>query len=158
MKKNYFIIIGLLISIVTFSQDLEVKSGEIKIPLNRKILISAENINGQLTDFKLLNQDKVDKPIDLMKTLDNIEKTECTSNEIEFKFCYADFMGSKIIVLTTIHHFKNSITFKAKIKLKGSDNYNKTSIVEKFPNVLSIEQWQDEIESIILYDFEIKKK
>jgi len=41
-----------------------------------------------------------------MKTLDKIDKKDIISNEIEFKFCHADFLGSKIVVLTTLHHFK----------------------------------------------------
>ena len=91
----------------------------------------------------------------MMDALDSEEKKDVVSNEIEFKFCYADFMGSKLVVLTTVHHLESSMIFKAKIKINGSENYIETSIVTIHPNVLSIEQWQDEIDSIILYDFAI---
>ena len=161
MKKHTILILGILLLSTGFfvqKSKLKVDNNEITIPLNIELKISVEEKNGKLNDFKLLNQAKVKKPIDMMKALDNVEKKDIVSNEIELKFCYADFMGSKIVVLTTVHHLEKPITFKANIKIKGKSEYIETSVVDKYPNVFSIEQWQDEIETIVLYDFEIVKE
>lgn len=161
MKKQFILISGiLLMSIGIFAQSskLKVEKDEITIPLKLELKISVEVNDGKLNNFKILNQAKVKKSIDMMKALDNVEKKNIVSNEIELKFCYADFMGSKLVVLTTVHHLENSMTFKAKIKIKGRKDYVETSIETKHPNVFSIEQWQDEIESIVLYEFEIIKE
>lgn len=57
-------------------------------------------------------------PMAMMKALDNVEKKDMVSNEIEVKFCYADVMGSKIVVLATVHHLEKPIPFKGKHKKK----------------------------------------
>lgn len=160
MKKQTILILGILLtSTGVFAQKLKLKvdNDKITIPLNLELRISVEEKEGKLVDFKLLNQAKVNKPIDMMKALENVEKKDIVSNEIELKFCYADFMGSKLVVLQTVHHLEKAIAFKAKIKIKGRTEYIETSIVDIYPNVFSVEQWQDEIENIILYDFEIVK-
>ncbi|MEN8122025.1 MAG: hypothetical protein ABFS35_16870 [Bacteroidota bacterium] len=157
MKRQLILLAGILMSITIFAQDskLKVSPDEIKIPINTQIFISTKLNGSKIGDFKLLDQSKIKKPIDMMEAFDKIEKKDIVSNEMEFKFCHADFMGSKIVVLTTVHHLLKSMTFKAKIKIKGRNKHIETSIVTKHPNVFSIEQWQDDIESIILYDFEI---
>ncbi len=160
MKKRIITIIGILIvNVVTIAQNPKLKIGynQITIPINTAFKISVEIKDGKLENFKLLNQTKVDKPADIINMFENVKKQDIISNEIEFSFCYGDFMGDKNIVLITINHLEKPITFKAKIKYKGTQKYKETSILDKYPNVLSIEQWQDEIESIILYDFKIVK-
>jgi len=133
----------------------QVENSKITIPINTKLIISVENNNGTLNNFKLLEKEKVNKPIDMMSSFEDIEKEEVVSNEIELSFSYADWLDSKMIVLTTVQHLEQTIHFKAKIKLKDSNRYFETSIVDVYPNVISMEQWQDDIESIILYDFVI---
>jgi hypothetical protein len=66
----------------------------------------------------------------MMSVLQKTEK-KIISNEIEFKFSKADFMGSKLIILTTLQHFTKPIIFEAKIRLKGTEKYIETSIVPK---------------------------
>jgi hypothetical protein len=158
MKKQSILILAILLmntGIFAQKSKLNVENNEITIPLNIELKLRVEERDGKLENFQLINQSKVNKPIDMMNALDDLEKVEIISNEIDLKFCYADFLGSKIIVLTTIHHLEKPITFKAKIKIKGISEYIETSIVDIYPNVISIEQWQDEIESIFLYDFKI---
>ena len=157
MKKQFLLIVIVLLSFEFSPKNskLKVDNNQIVIPINKELKISVEINNGNLNNFKLISKSKVKKPIDMMKAFDNIEKEEIVSNEIEIKFCHADFMGSKMVVLKTVHHLEKPIIFKAKIKIKGRPDYIETSIVNKYPNVVSIEQWNDEIESIILFDFTI---
>ena len=140
------------------TQKLILKKNEITIPINTEFKISANMQGYQLSDFQLISQATIKTKLDMISMLEGIKKEEIISNEIEFKFAEADFMGSKIIVLTTVQHLKKPIIFKAKIKIKGKDDYFETSIVPKHPNVFSVEQWNDEIESIFLYDFKIKNE
>ena len=146
------------IGVLAQNSNVKLNNDEIIIPLNSEFKINVEINKDKLDNFKIINQSEVSEPIDMMKALENVEKKDTIANEINFKFCYADFMGSKLVVLTTVHHLENSIIFKAKIKIKGRTDYIETSIVDKHPNVYSIEQWQDEIETIILYDFQIIDK
>ena len=149
-----------MISIAIFAQKskLKIQNDSLELPINYKIKISAKIKDEKLYDFKLLKKQKVKRPTDMIKILDNEINKKIISKEIEFKFCYANFMGSRLVVLTTVHHLKNPIIYKAKIKIKGKKNYIETSIVTKYPNVFSVEQWQNEIESIILYDFKTIKE
>ncbi len=155
MKHIPYLFLALFFSIQICSQNLKINNNEITIPINTELKISVKNIDNKLSDFKLINESKIDKPIDMMDALKNIEKKEIISDEIEIKFSNAELMNSKLIILTTLHHLTTPITFKAKIKIKGDTNYRETSIVKKIPNVFSVEQWQDDIDSIFLYDFKI---
>lgn len=155
MKHSLYLFLTLFFSIKICSQNLKINNNEITIPINTELKISVKNIDNKLSDFKLINDSKIDKPINMMDALKNIDKKEIISDEIEIKFSNAELMNSKLIILTTLHHLTAPITFKAKIKIKGDRNYRETSIVKKIPNVFSVEQWQDDIDSIFLYDFKI---
>lgn len=157
MKKQLILIVGILLSIGVYAQKgkLQVYGDKITIPINVEIRIGVEIIEGQFENINLLHQANVKEPIDMMKTLSNIEKKDIVSDQMEFTFSQADFMGSKVIVLTTLHHLENPMTYKAKIKIKGRNDYMETTIKTKYPNVFSVEQWQDDIESIVIYDFRI---
>ena len=158
MKKRIITIIGILLlnaATTAQNQNLKIGNNQITIPINTTIKISVEIKDGKIENFKLLSQAKVEKPVDVINMFENVKKQNIISNKIEFTFSYADFMGDKNIVLVTTHHLEKPITFKAKIKYKGSPTYVETSIADTYPNVLSVEQWQNEIESIILYNFKI---
>jgi len=155
MKNYFYFFFAFFFSVQIFSQNLKISNGEITIPINTELKITVQKINNKLSDFKLINESKIEKPINMIDALANITKKDIVSDEIEFKFSNADLMGSKIIILTTVQHLKSPITFKAKIKIKGGTKYYETSIVKKIPNVFSVEQWRDDIESVFLYDFKI---
>ena len=57
-----------------------------------------------------------------------------------------------MVVLTTFHHFERSLSFKAGIRIRGTDEYLETSIVPKYTEVFSVEQWFDDFDSIVLFD------
>ena len=160
MKYTLTFLLTIVFCLQTFAQDQKIvlKKNEITIPLNTELKITVKVDNDLLTDFKLISQKSIITKIDLISILEGIEKKDIISNEIEFKFSEADFMGSGIIVLTTLQHLNKPIIFKAKIKIKGTAAYTETSIVPKHPNVFSIEQWRDDIEYIFLYDFKIQKE
>lgn len=155
MKHTFLILFTIFLSIKSFAQNekVEIKNEEITIPINTELKISAEEKSGKFSNFNLISESKIKEPINMMATFEKIEKKEIFSNEIDFKFSEADFMGSKLIILTTVQHFTKPIIFKAKIKVKGNNSYTETSIVPKGPNVFSVEQWRDEIQSIKLSSF-----
>jgi hypothetical protein len=134
---------------------MRIDFGEIEIPIGYKIQISAEHNDLKIENFKLLGKSIAEKTIDMIKALDEFERKDTITNEMEFEFCNADFAGSKMIILTTVHHQEKPMTFNAKIKIKGRKKYITTSIVTKYPHAISIEQWSENIESIILYDFKL---
>ena len=160
MKKSLLLLLSLLLSIQNFAQNQKaiIDNNKIIIPINTELKFNVKNNDGKLTDFELIDEAKIETPIDMMEVLKNAKRRDIISAEIDFKFSQADMMGSKIIVLTTLQHFTFPIIFKAKIRLKGKSDYIETSIVQVQPNVFSFEQWQNDIDSIILYDLKRVEK
>jgi len=137
---------------------LSVTPNEIEISIDHKITVSTKLNNTTINDLKLIKKVKIKKPLDALSHLENTKKKkEIISDKITFEFAHADFLGHPVIILTTLHHFEKAISFKAKIKIKDREDYIETSILTKHPNVISIEQWKDDIESIILYDFKLEE-
>ena len=158
MKAILALIIGFhCFSMVASAQEWrsEVGPDRISISLNTEIVVQ---VSEDLKDFKLLKESEVETALDVFGAMSTFERDEKYSEEIVFQFSEGDMLGSKITVLTTVHHLKRPITFKAKIKYRGSKKFVETSIVEKVQHAFSIEQWQDEIEQIILFDFQYLKE
>jgi len=158
MKYSILIFLAIFLSLNLFLQNQRViiiKDDIIIIPINTELTISTKEEKGKFSNFEIKTESEIKAPIDVMSVLGKIEKKEIISDEIEFKFSQADFMGSKSIVLTTLQHFTKSIIFKARIRVRGAENYVETSIVPKAPNVFSVEQWSDDLDSIILFDFKL---
>ncbi|KIA89088.1 hypothetical protein [Kaistella jeonii] len=155
MKYSFYIFFTLLLSFKIQAQNEKsvAKNNEITIPIGTELKLNVKENNGKFSNFKIISESKITNPIDMMSTLEKIEKKEIVSDDIDFKFSQADFMGSKLVILTTVQNFTKPIIFKAKIRIKGNNEYVETSIVQKAPHVFSVEQWQDPIDSIILSDF-----
>lgn len=160
MKYLKLLFFVFLFGFTSFAQSQKslVNNNELTIPINTELKLNIKENNGIFSNFTIVNESKIENPMDMMSVLQNTERKEINSDDIDFKFSEADFMGSKIYILTTVQHFKNPIIFKAKIRLKGSNNYIETSIVPKIPNVFSVEQWNDPLDSIILSDFKFTNK
>ena len=160
MKYSILAFLAISLSLNLFSQNQKViiKDDKIIIPINTELKISTKEKKEKISNFEIKTESEIRELIDMMSVLGKIEKKEIISDEIDFKFSKADFMGSKIIILTTLQHYTKSIIFKAKIRIKGTENYVETSIVPKAPNVFSVEQWNDDIDSIILFDFRFDEK
>ncbi len=160
MNYKTLTFIALILSITSFAQNSKIliKSDELIIPINTEFKIRAKENNGKILNYELITESKISGPIDMMSVLQKTEKKEIISNEIEFKFSKAEFMGSKLIILTTLQHFTKPIIFEAKIRLKGTEKYIETSIVPKGSNVFSVEQWNDDIDSIIISNLKFDEK
>lgn len=87
--------------------------------------------------------------------LENFKKDNTTDNSIEFTFSESEMMGNTIFTLLTVQKTGKRMNFKAKIRLKGTTIYQSTSIMPSSSNAASVEQWQDNIDSIFLYGFEL---
>jgi hypothetical protein len=154
MKYLLLVLFTFFLSVKSYAQSDKtiIKDDEITVPLNTGLKISTQEKNGKFSDFEIITQSKIKSPINMMAVMEKIERKEIISDEIDFKFSEADFMGSKSIILTTVQHFTKPVIFKAKIRIKGNKNYVETSIVPKAPHVFSVEEWRDDIDSIILSD------
>jgi hypothetical protein len=155
-KAIFFLVITLSCNIV-FSQEVDLKIGqdEIIIPVGTIIRISTKSDGSEIGNFKLLEKSIIEEPLDMWELMQSYERQEIVSDEIEFKFSQADFMGSKMTILTTVHHLEVPFTFDAKIRIRGRNDFIETSITYKHPNIFSVEQWHDDIDYIILRNFRV---
>jgi hypothetical protein len=157
MKKTILFLIISFSSNYLFSQevDLKIAPDEITIPIGTIIKLSTNTDGSEIGNFELLEKSLIEDPVDMMELMGSYERQEIVSNEIEFKFSQADFMGSKMIILTTVHHLEVAFIFDAKIRIRGRTDFIETSITPKHPNVFSVEQWRDDIDYIILSNFRV---
>jgi len=157
MKKTILFLVITFGCIYLYSQevDLIIASDEIMIPVGTLIKISAISDGSEIGNFELLEKSLIEDPVDMMELMGSYERQEIVSNEIELKFSQADFMGSKMIILTTVHHLEVAFIFDAKIRIRGRTDFIETSITPKHPNVFSVEQWRDDIDYIILSNFRV---
>lgn len=157
MKKAILFLAITLSCNIVFSQevDLKIDPDEIIIPVGTMIRVSAISDGSEIGNFELLEKLMIEEPLDMMELMGSYERQEIVSDEIEFKFSQADFMGSKMIILTTVHHLEVAFIFDAKIRIRGSTDFIETSITPKHPNVFSVEQWRDDIDYILLSNFRV---
>ncbi len=160
MKYSIFILLTLFLSLKSFaqSQKAAVKSNEITIPINTELKVNVKENNGMFSNFLISEESTIKNTIDLMSIVNNREIKKIAPGKIEFKFSKADYKGLKLTILSVFHQFKKPILFKAKIRIQGTKNYTETSVVPKSSGVISVEQWQDDIDSIVLYDFKFYEK
>lgn len=155
MKKALPFLLLLLTLMVQAQEKVLIKKGEITIPIGQKILLHPEFENNKITNFKIIKEENINGKIDLFDMLTNFEKDTIIDNTIELTFSEATMMTSSVYALLTIQKTGKKMTFKAKIRLKGTSSYQTTSIMPSASNASHVEQWQDNIDSIILYDFEL---
>lgn len=111
--------------------------------------------NNRITGFKLVSEENITEKKDMFEILENFKKDKIIDNSIEFTFSESEMMGNTIFTLLTIQKTGKRMNFKAKIRLKGADIYQSTSIMPSISNAASVEQWRDDIDSVFLYDFEL---
>lgn len=156
MKKILALLFLFLITITLAQEKISLNKGEITIPIGKKVILKSELKNNKIITFELIQeQNMTDKP-DIFKILKDFKKDVKTDNTIEFTFSEAEMMDTPVFVLMTIQKIGKKMSFKAKIRLKGTSDYRSTSIMPALNNVNSVEQWKDNIDSIILYDFELE--
>lgn len=157
MKKTLVLLLFLFLITITQAQDkFSLNNGEITIPLGKKIILKSEQKNNKITTFELIQEQNITDKLDIFKMLKDFKKDDKKDNTIEFTFSEAEMMKSPIFVLMTLQKIGKKMSFKAKIRLKGASKYISTSIMPALNNVNSVEQWRDNIDSIILYDFELE--
>jgi len=149
MKSKLILLFGIILTQIVFSQEkaVEITKDKIIINMNTEILVDASIQKNKIYKFKLISEKKITKTFDLMELM-NGEKMNMT-NDIYIRFGKTD-SGNPILIL--IHSFKKSIIYKAKIKRKGGQ-FRNTTIMKVHPNVPSTEYWNDDIETIELYEF-----
>jgi len=78
------------------------------------------------------------------------------SNTISISFTIEDFGGTNAAILKLNNPFNRQLSYKAKIKNPKTKKYEETNVLAIYPHIFSMEEWPDNIESIILYDFILK--
>lgn len=156
MKKLLSLLFLFVLLIIQAQEKAVIKKTEITIPIGKKLLLKTHIEGNNITGFEITDEQSISDKPDMMELLKNFEKDKITDNSIEFAFSEAQMMNNPYFILKTVQKTGKKMTFKAKIRLKGSSLYSSTSIMPVGSNSLSLEQWQNNIGSIYLYDFELK--
>ncbi|WBV60427.1 hypothetical protein PFY12_15515 [Chryseobacterium camelliae] len=155
MKKILSIVFLFLMLIIQAQEKTALKKGEIIIPIGKKILLKPEIKNNKINNFEIVKEENITEKVDFFDMLHHFKKDDVKDNSIELLFSEGQLMGAPIFVLNTIQKTGKKMVFKAKIRLKGSSSYQSTSITPSVSNTAHMEQWKDNIDSIILYDFKL---
>ncbi|MFL9833243.1 hypothetical protein [Chryseobacterium terrae] len=155
MKKILSLFILLFIITINAQEKILIKNSELTIPIGKKILLQPEFQKNKIIKFELVSEENITEKKDMFDMLENFKKDDVKDNSIEFTFSESEMMGNKIFTLVTVQKTGKRMSFKAKIRLKGTTIYQSTSIMPSSSNAASIEQWRDNIDSIFLYDFEL---
>lgn len=155
MKKIFALLSLFLVVIIQAQEKISLNKGEITIPIGKKILLKPQFKNDKIINFETIKEENITEKIDLFDMMENFKKDDIKDNSIEFTFSEAKMMTSSVYALLTVQKTGKNMTFKAKIRLKGDTQYHPTSILPSASNSSHVEQWQDNIDSIILYDFEL---
>ncbi|WP_267406071.1 MULTISPECIES: hypothetical protein [unclassified Chryseobacterium] len=155
MKKIFASLFLFLIIIIQAQEKISLDKDEITIPIGKKVLLKPQIKNDKIIHFEIVKEENLAEKIDLFDMMENFKKDNIKDNSIEFTFSEAKMMTSSIYALLTIQKTGKKMLFKAKIRFKGDSQYHSTSILPSASNSSHVEQWQDNIDSIILYDFEL---
>ena len=123
---------------VTKDENKFIYSNSIKLFLGDSIYLYPSKTEIKLTDFTLR------------------QKLNDSSNIISIKFTYEKFGMNNASLLKVTNPFSKQLIYKAKIRYNSHGRYSETSIMPVYPKIFGMEMWQNRIESIILYDFELK--
>lgn len=155
MKRLLSVVSLFVILIIHAQEKITLKKGEITLPIGKKVLLKPEIKNNTIKKFEIAKEENITEKIDFFDMLRNYKKDDVKDNSVELLFSEGQLMGSPIFVLNVIQKTGRNMIFKAKIRLKGSSSYQSTSITPSVSNTAHMEQWKDNIDSIILYDFEL---
>lgn len=123
---------------VTKDENKFIYSNSIKLFPGDSIYVHPGKNENKLTDFTL------------RKELND------SSNIISIKFTYDKFGMNNASLLKVSNPFSKQLIYKAKIRARAQGRYSETSIMPVYPKISGMEMWPNKIESIILYDFELK--
>jgi hypothetical protein len=113
-------------------------SNSILLFLGDSIHVQSNNKGKNLTDFTL------------------ITKLKNSSGTISIKFTYDKFGKNYGSLLKVTNPFSKQLIYKARVRYKPLGKYTETSIFPVEAKIYGMEMWPEKLESIILYDFELK--
>ncbi|MEC7265056.1 MAG: hypothetical protein VXW38_15050 [Bacteroidota bacterium] len=152
MRINLILLIFLISNFNLLGQEqTKINKGKIIVPIKKELNLKAKIKKEKISEFEIKEEKNLTEPSEFMSSME--EKPE-NFDDIYIKFNKSDFG----ILLTVIHKLEKPIIYKAKIKIKGSNDLAETSIHPCYPNVVSVEQWRDDIEKIELYAFNYYKE
>jgi hypothetical protein len=155
MKRLLSIVSLFVVLIIQAQEKISFNKGEITIPIGKKVLLKPAIKSNKIINFEVVKEENITEKIDFFDMLHHFKKDEIKDNSIELLFGEGHLMGSPIFTLNVIQKTGKKMVFKAKIRLKGSSSYKPTSITPAVSNSANMEQCKDNIDSIILYDFEL---
>lgn len=155
MKKTFVLLFLFLLIITQAQEKTSLNKGEIIIPIGKKLFLKPEIKNDKIVNFEIVKEENVTEKIDLFGIMKNFKKDNIKDNSIELTFSEAQMMTSSIYALFIIQKTGKKMIFKARIRLKGDPQYHSTSILPSVSNSAHVEQWRDNIDSIVLSDFEL---
>ncbi|OUS03607.1 hypothetical protein A9Q86_01470 [Flavobacteriales bacterium 33_180_T64] len=150
MKRIVFTFFILMLGQLIYCQEMST----INIPLNKEMGLDVLSKNKKIKKFDVIFEKETKGTFNLLKVMS--ENDTKNVSDIYIRFGKAKFGNSESTVLIIRHKLKQAISYKARIKVNGE--FSETSVVLCHPNVASIEQWNEEIEEIQLYDFKYFKE
>ena len=139
MKSLLSVTLSLLAAIFVAAAetpDPETLQNKIQISLGERLFVSFQR-NGDALSAPELSQKVGNKP-----------------DSLSLRFERIDDMA----LLVTKNPFGETLRFRALAKVKGSSTYFETSILPISAKLSSYESWQDDIETLILFDFSLSKE
>jgi hypothetical protein len=149
MKKLINIVLFCLIGLSSYAQEENV------IKLNSEVTFVLSKITNGDFICKIKEINRFNKSIDILHN--DLLKDKIDTNEVKLYFCIGSFGGDKKTLLIIKNGLSVPLNYKAKIKLDRKDDFESTSVSALFPNVKSIEEWQDNVAEIMLSDFTVMK-
>jgi len=133
-------IYGQNVETVSKNENKFIYSNSIKLFMGDSIYVEANSTGNSLSDFVVV------------KSISDSTKT------ISIQFSFDKYGMNNASLLKVVNPFTKSLYYKAKIRTVAGKRYSETSIMPVLGGIYGIEMWPYKIESIILYDFELKQQ
>jgi len=122
------------------------------ISINTKFEIELIPFENNKFQYKIVERKVFNKFIK-DKTTDDLFDSIVPDNKIQGVFAYGDFGGRKSVLLILKSGLNDVIDYYLQIKLPKKRKFKKTSTVEIYKGIRSMEYWPYDIESIEFIDF-----
>ncbi|MDX5347117.1 MAG: hypothetical protein LPK19_07700 [Hymenobacteraceae bacterium] len=151
--KKLLLFVLLFYSLNALSQQTNVTIGDktVQLAMGTKVELIADFENDKLREVKLLDEQK-SKPT---KSLLQLLSSDSKEKNFTLEFTILEMGKRKTPVLVVKNPYDKRLIYKAKIQKKGATDFVETSIAPVVPSIASIEQWNEDLQNIILYDFEL---
>lgn len=122
------------------------------ININTKFEIELTSIDNNKFQYKIVKQEVFNQFIK-DTTFDDLFDSIVPDNKIQGVFAYGDFGGRNSVLLILKSGLNDVIDYNLQIKFPKKRKFKKTSTVEIYKGIRSIEYWPYDIESIEFSDF-----